>query len=67
MESEELRQVATEATRSAKARWKDIEAGKVEPKFEKTRIDLGSSVSYSTLCWNPSVFAGVLRTGQKLL
>lgn len=45
MESEELRQVATEATRSAKARWKDIESGKVETKIEKTKIDLGNSVS----------------------
>ena len=50
MESEELRQVATEATRSAKARWKDIEAGKVEAKFEKTKIDLGSNVSCHPFC-----------------
>ncbi|KAM7534943.1 hypothetical protein Aperf_G00000092995 [Anoplocephala perfoliata] len=42
-DSEELRQVATEATRSAKARWKDIESGKVEAKIEKTKIDLGSN------------------------
>ncbi|CDI98162.1 expressed conserved protein [Echinococcus multilocularis] len=44
VESEELRQVATEATRSAKARWKDIESGKVETKIEKTKIDLGNSI-----------------------
>ncbi len=46
MDSEEFRQAATEATRSAKARWKDIESGKVETKVEKTKIDLGSSVSF---------------------
>lgn len=46
VDSEEFRQAATEATRSAKARWKDIEAGKVETKVEKTKIDLGSSVSH---------------------
>ncbi|KAM3173508.1 hypothetical protein ACTXT7_012367, partial [Hymenolepis weldensis] len=45
VESEELRQVATEATRSAKARWKDIESGKVETTIEKTKIELGNSVS----------------------
>ncbi len=46
MDSEEFRKAATEANRSAKARWKDIESGKVETKVEKTKIDLGSSVSF---------------------
>lgn len=55
-DSEELRQVATEATRSAKARWKDIESGKVEAKIEKTKIDMGNSVSYVMEYFSASAF-----------
>ncbi|VUZ43789.1 unnamed protein product [Hymenolepis diminuta] len=38
-----MRQVATEATRSAKAPWKDIESGKVGTTIEETKIELRNS------------------------
>uniref|UniRef100_A0A5K3F9V8 LIM zinc-binding domain-containing protein n=1 Tax=Mesocestoides corti TaxID=53468 RepID=A0A5K3F9V8_MESCO len=44
IDPEEFRQATTEATRSAKARWKDIESGKVETRIEKTKVDLGSGI-----------------------
>ncbi|EUB61176.1 hypothetical protein EGR_04024 [Echinococcus granulosus] len=65
VESEELRQVATEATRSAKARWKDIESGKVETKIEKTKIDLGNSSQGGVYENEPDSLLDIARSEER--
>ncbi|VDK33807.1 unnamed protein product [Taenia asiatica] len=64
-ESKELRQVATEATRSAKARWKDIESGKVETKIEKTKIDMGNSSQGGVFENEPDSLLDIARSEER--
>ncbi|VDL58407.1 unnamed protein product [Hymenolepis diminuta] len=61
VESEEMRQVATEATRSAKAPWKDIESGKVGTTIEETKIELRNSGTH-----NGWAFVDPIEVGARL-
>uniref|UniRef100_A0A5K3F7J0 LIM zinc-binding domain-containing protein n=1 Tax=Mesocestoides corti TaxID=53468 RepID=A0A5K3F7J0_MESCO len=65
IDPEEFRQATTEATRSAKARWKDIESGKVETRIEKTKVDLGSGTHGGVYENEPDSLLGIARGEEK--